>query len=187
MNKIFFVLIAFYLLLTACSIHGNFEGLYSYYKQTKEKTPALLVDTDTTMHICSLVNAGTPKVYIVNGSQLKNCIKENDVVVYIWRPRCTGAACYSLNLIQKKCDALHKDLFIVAECYDSELMGMNYNIKRPILGIDTRHYHSDVTSRYLSRFLHDLTSKENITGRVLFFQKGVFVRSGSDIDSVVAL
>jgi len=172
------------LLLTSCSIHGNFEGLYSYYNITKSRIPDVLIQPDSTFQICSLVNTKQPRVYLANGSRLKECVSNHDAVVYIWKPKCASNLCYSLNALQDKCKTIHKDLFIVAECYDADMMSLTYNIDRPILGIDTRYYRSERTARYLSRFLFDLTSHYAVNGRVLYFKNGVFTQSCHSVDSL---
>ncbi len=136
------------------------------------------------LRICNLENAGTPKVYITNGVALKKCIGKSDAIVYIWKPGCSGSHCYSLNLLQDKCNKIDKQLFIVAECYDTELMQLSYNIKRPILGIDTRYYNSNLTSKYLAGFLNDMTGNGHMGSRVLYFKNGVFTQSSNSINSL---
>jgi hypothetical protein len=144
------------------------------------------VESDSAISICDLVRKNDSKVYLVNGTTLKQCIGDKkDVVLYIWKPACQGKLCYSLNALQEKCKATHKALFVVAEYYDGERMAVHYNIERPIFGIDVNYYNTNLTSKYLPKFLYDLTAQKAVTGSLIYFKDGNFVRSYSSIDSLL--
>ena len=168
-----------------CSIQGSFQGLHSYYSRTKSKNPDLLVKTDLSASICKIVKPDSPRVYLINGIELKNCLKDQDkAIIYIWSPKCKAKSCYPLNLLQSKCDREKISLFIVAEYYDSDLMQINYQTEKPIFGIDVGHYNSNWTKQYRSRFIHDLTYREDLKGRFIYFENGVFKKSFEAIEEI---
>ena len=72
-------------------------------------------------------------------------------------------------------------LFIVAEYYDVDLMQIDYKISRRIFGIDVEYYQSNKTSRYLSKFIYELTAKKEIVGRLIYFEDGLFKKSFEQI------
>ncbi|MCF8458826.1 MAG: hypothetical protein K9H62_23055 [Bacteroidales bacterium] len=177
------VLLVFILvLISSCKIDGTFQGLYSYYNKTKNETPNLLIRLDDSVSICDIAYSDSLKIVITNGIELKNCVKlyENSIV-YFWSPRCKSKLCYSLELLQNICNEKSIELFIVAEYYDGQFMKKYYNIKKPIFGIDTKYYKSNKTSKYISLFIYDLASKRDISQNFIFLEKGIFVKSFSDI------
>lgn len=181
-NYIFFIVII--CLCNSCSIKGSFRGLYSYYQKTKSQKPDLLVKP--TQVICEIKNTDIPKVYVINGKELLECLKSYpESIVYIWASRCRSKFCYPLNIIQQKCDKKNIALFIVAEYYDGELMDINYKIKKPIFGIDTEYYNTNLTSSYVSKFIYDLTFiKKTNDSRFLYFVNDTFKKSFDDINEI---
>lgn len=170
------------LFLNACAIKGNFAGLYSYHQKMISQNPTLYETLDATESACNLVKAQTPKVYILNGKQLKDCLQVVTLsVVYIWSPKCKSEKCIPLELIQQQCTRQKIDLYIVAEYYDNEMMSIDYKLNRPIFGINTKYYSTDLTSKYLSRFTYDLTESSEIGHKFLFFDKGIFKGSYTDL------
>ena len=170
---------------TACSIKGSFQGLYSYYSRTKSEDPQLLIVPDASTTLCEINKPDTPGIVVINGNMLKECIKTNSkAVVYLWAPKCKGKFCYSLDLLQQKCDTKRVTLYIVAEYYDTQLMQINYKINKPISGIDVEYYNSNKTSKYLSKFIYDLTSRSDLPGRLIYFEDGVFKESFESIEEI---
>ena len=183
MNKFFLVII--FIFCISCKINGGLQGLYSYYSKTKSKNSQLLIKPGPSTPICNINKSDTSKVYIINGLNLKDCIKTtNKAVVYLWAPKFKSKFCYPLNSLQQKCDMKNITLFIVAEYYDNELMQINYTTSRPIFGIDVEYYQSNRTSRYLSKFIYDLTAKSEMVGRLIFFEDGVFKVSFEQIEEI---
>lgn len=175
----------FIILSFSSCIKGNFKGLFSYYNCTKQENPNLLIKLDDLNSFCIPQNLDTPKIIITNGISLKKCINHyNNSIVYIWSPRCKGKLCVSLDIIQKICDEKGIELFIIAEYYDSENMKINHNLKRPILGIDTKYYKTNLTSRYLAEFIYDLTSNSHYDGRFLLFNSSNFLKSFKSIEEI---
>jgi hypothetical protein len=126
------------IVLASCKIEGNFAGLYSYYDKAKQSNAALFVETDTVTGECDLIYGREPKVYLINGRQLKECVSgADDALVYIWKLKCSSQFCYSLNRLQNYCDSVGQELFIVAEYYDAETIGLRYSLQHPIFGINT--------------------------------------------------
>ena len=173
------------MLCTACSINGSFQGLYSYYSKTRSEDPQLLIVPDASISLCQINKSDTPRIIIINGGRLKECIKTNTkAVVYLWAPKCRSKFCYPLDFLQQKCDTKGVALYVVAEYYDTQLMQVNYKISKPISGIDVEYYKSDKTSKYVSKFIYDLTSGSDLPGRLIYFEDGVFKKSFESIEEI---
>ncbi len=171
------------ILFYECSLSGSFKGLYSYYESAKRANPNLFVEFDPDNILCEAKNSSVPRVYISNGVELRKCaFNINDAVFYIWSPRCKGEFCYSINTLQKKCDAKNIELFVIAEYYDIELMQTNYAIEKPVFAVDTKYYKTDLTSNYRARFVFDLTGGSNCTGRFIYLKNGLLIKSFNSID-----
>ena len=177
-----------FILFSSCAIKGNFEGLYSYYNRVKSRNPALFVNAESDSSFCNREQLKAGKVYIVTGSRLRECLKNKKFgIVYIWGPKCSSKMCLPLELIEQKCNNMKIDLFVVAQYYDSESMSLKYNLKSPILGIDTNYYNSNLTSNYLPKFIQELTFKKGIEDKFLFFVDGTFLKSNNSIDDISIL
>lgn len=180
------LLVLILVLYASCKINGSLQGLYSYYNKVNKAKPNLLVKPKTS--ICELKPAKTPKVYVVKGQDLKSCISsKKNVLVYIWGPKCKSDICYPLNPLQTICDENNVELLVLAEYYDAELMDEQYNLQRPIFGVDVEFYKQNLTSKYLPKFISDLTSG-NYTNkdenRFLYFKNGEFIRSYNSVEEV---
>lgn len=183
MNKFLVTIISIF--WTSCSINGGFQGLYSYYSKTKFKDPQLLIKPAISTPLCAIGRSGTPRVYLINGLDLRDCISATDkAVVYLWAPKCKSKFCYPLNSLQQKCNMKNITLFIVAEYYDNDLMQINYITSRPIFGIDVEYYQSNKTSKYLSKFLYDLAAKGEMVGRLIYFEDGLFKNSFEQVEEI---
>lgn len=177
----FMILNLLLLLLSSCQlikIKGptDLRGFYSYYNKTKEDYPNLLVKTDSIIDICVLEYSVKPKVYIINALQLKECLNScNDAIVYIWDPHCPSDQCVAPNLLQAYCDENNAQLFVVAKYYDGEELVQYYDIEKPIFGIDTEYYKSDLIKKYTTLFENDLGAYDNESSRMLLFEKGKYL------------
>ena len=180
--KISIIITICFLFSASCVIKGTLRGLYSDYKKTKVQSPELLVNVRPNMPICEIKKTDTAKVYITNGNELKKCLKKTKkVVIYIWGAACQADVCYPLNVFQEQCDLKDTELFVVSEYYYAELMQVNYKIKNPLYGIDTEFYHTNLVSKYRSRFLYDLTGQKKLEGRLYYFEDGILKKTFSDI------
>lgn len=160
-------------------IQGDFKGLYSYYDATYNKNPGLFVQADAAH--CDATNDN--KVHLINGRDLKKCLNNaNKSLVYIWSPKCSSRVCIPLETVQQYAITHNLELFIAAEYYDIEMMNKIYKTKKPLYGIDTEYYQSNVTKKYLSRFLTDLSVPDTITDRYLFFEGKNYSHSQSELD-----
>ncbi|GGW75501.1 hypothetical protein DFQ11_1254 [Winogradskyella epiphytica] len=180
------ILLNMLFLNTSCGIKGGFQGLYSYYNKSKKINPNLFIIPDPLKTICELTKSDTAKVYLINGKDLKKCLdKKQDVIVYIWGPKCKSKICYPLDILQEMCNENNIELYIVAEYYDVKLMEINYNIENPIFGINTKYYDSNLTSKYLTEFIKDLTLQDNIENRFFHFKQGNFINSFESIENSI--
>lgn len=173
----------FVIIISSCAIKGSLKGLYSYYDKTKSENPNLFLKDVNPNSLCYYSNENVnSKVFVTNGLKLKKCISQNsNTLIYIWSPQCKAPSCLPLDVVQNFCDTRNIDLFIVAQYYDSEQMTVSYTIKRPIFGIDTEYYKTNLTKKYLSLFLKDLNA--NATDeRYLYFKNGVFLKSFNSLN-----
>ncbi|MFN8274764.1 MAG: hypothetical protein U0X58_07785 [Flavobacteriaceae bacterium] len=181
--KLYYLLLI--LLLNSCAIKGNLAGLYSYYHKMQQQKPSLYVAPGQIASVCDIQKTTEPKIYVVNGLEVKKCLSlYPKALVYIWSPRCKSKICLPPELLQSKCTAKKLELFMVAEYYDNAQMDVDYRINRPILGIDTQYYHSDLTSHYLSKFIDDLGAKSSNNNRCLYFENGHFVQDYNFVDDI---
>ncbi|HQW55996.1 MAG TPA: hypothetical protein PK076_07705 [Saprospiraceae bacterium] len=160
----------------SCSFKGTFQGLTSYYKKTSELNSDLIQEpsSDTSLEYRSDV------VYRITGSYLKQqIINENKVLIYLWSPNCSSSICIPLNVLQKYAIEHKLDLYVVATYYDYEQMNKVYNLVHPIYSIDVEYYKSNLTSRYLKKFLKDLMPERDILPEehYLIFERGKMVRA----------
>jgi len=171
--------------ISGCSIHGSFQGLYSYQNKTAKIAPNLIQKPGNP--VCDLLQQDPPVVYPVDGSALKLCVAPFDkALVYVWRPRCSSDICISPMHLQDFCNTNGIELFIVAEYYDHEMMQLSNSIKRPVFGVDCDHYSSHLTKQYMSGFLSDLTGTEVKYGAQFFFlfKKGCLDNSSDSLEKI---
>jgi len=185
MYKKFILLLIIILFNFSCSINGTFHGLYSYYNKTTSEAPSLIVKPKVTELVCEIKKSKTPKVFLIQGSSLKKCINNYEsAIIYMWKPKCKGEYCYELGLLQDICTAKRIELFVVSQYFDTKSMLIKYNIDRPVFGVDTEHYKTNLTEKYLSRFIYDLTSKNYKGNNFLYFKKGSLIKSFDDIELI---
>jgi len=174
--------------LNSCSFNGTLQGLFSYYNKTSKISEIRFVPIENNDKFNSFSNNDSAIIYITNGNQLHKYLEKYEKsIVYIWSPKCKSTFCYSLNLIQKICKTNNAELFIVAEYYDAYFMSKNYTIDHPIMGIDVKYYKTNITSKYLGKFILDLTNHSNNYdnyGNFLSFNKGKFERTFNNIDDI---
>jgi hypothetical protein len=162
--------------------------MFSYYKKTKGLNNELFEEVNSEINLSNIKTGGVPKIIITNGAVLKECMQQiENGLVYLWSPKCSSKICYPLDVIQKECNNYGLELFIVAEYYDNELMNKNYNIDRPILGIDISYYKTNLTSKYLSKFIEDLTLQKDINDKFIFLKNGSFTKSFENIGDISLL
>lgn len=184
--KLFFVLVAISI-LASCSIEGSFRGLYSYYKVTEKNHPSFIQSPGSEM--CSIKSSEPIVVYTINGHELKNCLQsESYAVVYFWSPSCPAEVCIPPNYFQEYCNTHNFEGYIVALYYDYEKMAINYNLDKPIFGINTKYYKTNLTKKYNRKFREDLLSSENLNDdypRFLLFKSDSLIASSKKIEDLV--
>ncbi|MDR2011083.1 MAG: hypothetical protein LBQ22_11460 [Bacteroidales bacterium] len=188
MSKVLIFLCFILIICQSCTINGSLQGLYSYYNKTDKENENLFQKIDSHEVLCEIKNDQTPKILITNGDILKKCLQEKEnSIIYIWSPKCKSGMCYPLDIIQRECNNNGIELFVIAEYYDSEFMNKSYDINCPIIGIDVKYYKSNITSKYLSLFIRDLTQQNDIHDQFIFFEEGIYIRSFNNIDTLSVL
>jgi hypothetical protein len=191
MKKELFIIFCLLIFLSSCTINGTLQGLFSYYNKTKKESSISFVRINS-IKDSSILKSDSTIVLLANGTELNNCLQKYEKsVVYIWAPKCKSKYCYSLNLLQEICRQQEVELFIVAEYYDSYYMSKQYSISHNLIGIDVKYYRSNITSKYLSEFIFDLTNgaykydvKNNVYCNFLRFNNGEFVKAFMSIEDL---
>ena len=186
--KFFWVLFLIFTISIAssCVIDGSFRGLYSYYKITKKEHPTFIQRPGS--NLCNLTSSDSIIVYKINGNELKKCLKaESKSLVYFWNPNCSAPVCVPPNYAQEYSNYNNLNLFIVAIYYEYNKMTVNYELVRPIFGVDTEYYSTNLTKRYLKKFREDLLEREWIEEeypRFLLFQSDSLIASSESIETL---
>lgn len=179
------------MVLASCTINGTLQGLFSYYNKTKKES-SISFKRINSIRDSSILESDSSIVLLANGKELNDLLQKHEKsVVYIWAPKCKSKYCYSLNLLQETCRQEGVELFIVAEYYDSYYMSKQYAIRHPLIGIDVKYYNTNITSKYLSEFIFDLTKgafkydvKNNVYCNFLSFNNGKFERAFMSIEDL---
>ncbi len=177
--------------LSSCGlikIGGSLQGLTSYYTKTVKAYPTLITHDIREDMFCSATVNDSIKVVLGNGKEVQTCILHYEkALVYIWQPKCHSKFCPSLDILEGKCKQAGMELFVVAEYFDGPLMSKKYTIERPIIGIDTKYYRSNLTSKYTSRFLADLINhKDTISDnrKMLYFERGKLIQTARAFEDI---
>ena len=183
-NKTLLLLLLLAVFNSCIKIDGDFKGLYSYYESTTESNPELFVKLNSPDSICTNKSKNNDKIYIVNGTQLKECLNKSEKsIVYIWGPKCKSDVCFPLEIIQAFCSKNNLSLFIVSEYYDAETMSSKYDLERNILAVDTEFYKTNLVANYINRFMKDIDAsldRKNVH-KYLYFEGDIFVRDYNSI------
>lgn len=190
MKKTIFILSSFFF-INSCgliSINGSFQGLYSYYKNTKSKRPNLFIEYHDSATNNNLNNDNDSQIVLVTGPELRKCLSVfNNSVVYIWSPKCKSKFCPSLDILQEKCNRKKIELFIVAETFDVNMLSQKHKSVKTLFGINTKYYKTNLTFKYRMKFIKDIekNQKKDVTyNRLFYFKKGKFIKSVHEIEDL---
>jgi hypothetical protein len=61
---------------------------------------------------------------------------------------------------------------------------MHSTTERPIYGIDVHYYKTNLTVKYLSKFLDDLTLQDSMQGNLIHLKNGNYSRSFKSLDAL---
>lgn len=177
-------------IFSSCLVHhpGDLRGLYSYYKVTKKEHPSFIQRPDS--NLCSIQPKEPIVMYKIRGEELRKCFTENTKsMVYFWIPNCSAPVCIPPNYAQEFCSRHGIDLFIIACYYDYDKMSFNFELDRPIFGVDTEYYKTNLTDKYLKRFKADLWGENSIDesefGRFHLFESDSLIIIRSKIEDLL--
>ena len=160
------------------TFNAEFKGLYGYQDKTNKLYPGLLVRPNTDVQICNISKTDKPEVIISNGKQLRECMLRSErAVLYVWNPLCSSKLCYAINVVQRECSKKKIDLYIVAEYYDGPTMNQDYQIERPLFGIDVDFYQSSFCDKYIPKFMNDLIGTPSRDNKFIEFRNGSYTRT----------
>lgn len=176
---------------SSCQINVNAppfkQSFWSYYKQSKAKAPDLFITMED--DACPLRSNEFELVYRISGPQLKNCLEnETWALVYFWQPNCSSSVCISPTIAQSISDRNQIALYVVAEYYDVPKMSYPYTTKRPLFGMNTKHYGTDLQRNYIKLFYKDITGLKYSpeSGSFFLFRQGDYQGSYRTIDSLIS-
>jgi hypothetical protein len=177
-------ILSFFFLINSCgliTVNGSFQGLYSYFKNTKTKYPNLFVQYNDSFTNYRLSNNGNSKIILITGIELNKCLSQHSSsIVYIWSPNCRSKFCPSLEMLQRKCNDKQIELYIVAETFDVKMIQQKHKITRMLFGINTEYYKTNLTLLYLPKFIKEMekaNKKDNTYNRLFYFKNGQFIKS----------
>lgn len=177
------IFIFLFFIVTSCLI--QITGFTSNYKNVKLGSPQLIKKIHPDHLICEAAYSDSCKVVLVNGKQLKSCIQEKDrVILYIWDGNCSSSYCYGLDRVQAYLNEKGIALYVVAEYYDQQLLNAFYNLQYPIFGIDTEYYNTNLIGKYVKKFLADLSIKKQDSNRMIYLEKGKFVKTFQILEKI---
>ncbi len=177
------VLICQYFSCSLISINPDMRK-YSGYQQAAQVHPYLFLTGDANK--CNIEGQKSPKVLIVHGAEIKNCLKqEAKSLVYLWHPTCEGPSCVPPAIIQDICKSNTIELFIVARSFRFETLDLIKSLDRPVYGIDTKYYSTDVVADYIPLFFNDLLGKEVELGTNTYFlfERGKLIAMTNQLQS----
>lgn len=162
------------------------QSLWSYYKQSKAMAPDLFITMED--DACPLRSNESEPIYLITGLQLKKCLDNEDwALVYFWQPNCSSSVCISPTIAQSISDRNKIALYVVAEYYDVPKMSYPFTTKRPLFGMNTKHYGTDLQRNYIKLFYMDITGLKYSPESASFFlfRQGDYQGSYRTIDSLI--
>lgn len=175
------IVMSFIVLFFCCScvsVTAELKGLYSYQNKTNRVYPGLLKRQPLDAPLCTISKTAAPQVIISNGKQLRECLLRSErAVLYIWKPLCKSEFCYAINVVQRECSKKKIDLYIVAEYYDGPTMNQDYQIDRPLFGVDVDYYRSSLCDVYIPKFMNDLIGTSERENIFVEFRNGAYTRT----------
>lgn len=127
-------------------------------------------------------DSSSQKVYFITPEQLKTALaNEDQSLIYIWAPYCTGSKCYSLETIREQAAALQMKLYVVAEALNQTLIEAQTNNTSILFSMHLNDNKKRSNEMYKKEFIKNLTEQNEQSGRYIWFQNGKFVKTTEDI------
>lgn len=175
---------ALLVLSSSCAVLRT-PGLFSGYNklEDKHKNKVKPFQEDSK----KVINDGF--VYFISGSQMKALLKDSpSALLYLWSPHCSSESCYLLSAVQEYCNKYEKELFIVTEYFDFEILEGQYtpDIKIPVFAADFKHYKTNYCDKYMRLFMEDILEDQHyepkdLYKRYFFFNKGELIKTGLEL------
>jgi hypothetical protein len=170
-----FLVVLFTISLSGCIVIDT-PGFYSGYKKLspEQQQKITFLNEQPKAAVCDLQDKN--KVYAVTAQELIDCLKLHDSsLVYFWSPHCHSTSCISLGAAEKYSNENRYKLFIVADYYDMEQLGIQNNTI-PVLSVNHKFYKTDYCNKYMKRFKNELLKDRKIPNsdkykRFVFFRK----------------
>lgn len=102
-------------------------------------------------------------------------------MVYYWQPSCQSEICIPIYAVDQYCQENDIALYVVSKYYHNEIMAKESYSNYPIIGIDTKYYKTNLTSKYIPKFYADL-GIENTIDNFFLFENSKLVRQSRGTD-----
>lgn len=190
MNKIIAISLCFIFFIYSCNINildidASTKGVFGHMDRIEKSNPNLIKEYKAS--ICSLEYA--TKILSINGEQLNECLKQLDyTLIYIWGPLCKSQVCISPELFEQTANSLGVEYYIVLEYYEIKSITENYNISRPIFGVNCKYYRTNFVKSYITKFFNDVSNGESKykydNGRFLIYKEDSLIKQVTNINDV---
>lgn len=131
-----------FLFLSSCQITGLTTDYHKLKFSEKEKVRPFSAHPDSGL------------VYQINGEQLQFLLRQQEQsLVYLWTPQCTGPACIPLKKYAAYADRHQLKLIVVADGYHEVFDDKSYPYKYVI---NHKAYGSGLRLKYRRRFVREL-------------------------------
>ena len=166
-----FLIIAFCILLTSCSIGGIFTDYNKLSKQEKENVVTYAGNISDIRDYT--------KIYKITVEQVKQYISEKkNVVVYDYVPFCRSENCVSPKILINEAKLKGYDALIITNTYLDAFIAVGNDF--PLLVIDNSKYNTKLRGKYTDLFYQNLlgVSLKSINyASYNLFKEGKYTRS----------
>lgn len=165
------------LFISSCQI----IGLTSDYKKISETEKSYIKELD------SFENTEGNNVYIINGKQLKEELKNNKKsIVYTFANGCSSENCLPLAYYENFAKENNYKLYMVMSGYYDLYKTLDQESTSPLYAIDDKYYNTKYSGKYLRMFENEISGKPLDEKRTsynsfYFFEKDTLVKSTTKI------
>lgn len=167
-SKNILLYLSLFVLLSSCRFYGITNDYSTLSNEEKQ-----LIDT-----CVSFDNLEPKKIYVINGKQLKNEIKNNEnSMVYIFTNGCPSEYCFPMSVYESYAKENDIKLYLVMTGYASLQETLQQKFESPLFAIDYDYYETKYRSTAVRKFENDLRERpsdfkdKNYEGNILFFKK----------------
>lgn len=166
--------------LNSCTIYGLTSD---FAKLSDDQKNLISQNTDFS-------NLKPKNIYVINGSELKNELKNNEKsLVYIFTNGCKASSCLPMSTYESYAKENNYDLYLVMSGYGMLNETLQQKFESPLYTIDYDHYGTKYRSTAWKRLENDLRNKPRdfkakpYEGNLFFFEKDKLVKVLAELPS----